>query len=1012
MIIKINADKIVYMKKILLLLTFSLSYFLTAFAQEEIQINNPYHAEFEAAYQANPSVSRGMLEAVAFTNTHIKHLTANTPESCIGIPRVYGVMGLTLDGKQYFRNNLVFISNLSGVSVDEIIESPAANIMAFAKAYSVLKSQTTLYTGNIKDELPILHALSELPDNGELANDFAMSSHLFSVLEFLNNPVYQQQLNFPDYTINYNEIFGRQNAAVLQSSHVIAKQNHVESKEGVEFTAIEKDGMSADYTPALWNAAASCNYSSRSGTAVSAVTIHTVQGSYAGCISWFQNCDAGVSAHYVVRSSDGQVTQMVLESNKAWHVGSENPYTIGIEHEGYINDASWYTTAMYNSSADLVHDITNSGYGIDPLRTFFISPAQTFDETLGGCTKVKGHKNFANQSHTDPGVNWNWERYYRLINNNPTTSTLTTCTGNLYDTGGSGADYPDDERKMWIISPTNATSVTLNFTAFNLETDWDYLWIYDGNSYSAPLLGVYTGTNSPGTITSTGGSLMLEFRSDCTTPSSGWAANWTCASNTVDITPPTTTINVTGNWQTQDFTATFNDADNVGVEKSFYQVLDFDGTEWRANNAKGFFSDNFDAAIHSDWTAASGNWSITSNNLVQSDEANTNSNIYAPLTQNLSNRYLYQWQGKIEGAGANRRAGFHFFCDDGSLTNRGNSYFVWFRVDNSKLQFYKVVNDVFSLESEVAFTFNAAQWYDYKVIYDRTTGKTDVYVDNVKIGTWTDPSPYSTGSYISFRSGDCKYTVNDLKVYRSRNSSATVSVGNSGDIRYQNPNPSTPSGRIKSIVNDAAGNLSTIASQDVNVDWTAPNNITYIYDGVGADIQTTSSTTLLSANWANSSDPHSDLTEYFYAIGTSAGATDVVNWTSNALNTSVTRNGLSLTVGQTYYFSVRAINGAGLMTTQFNSDGQLVDLSTAVSSGVVDKFTVYPNPTDASLTIQHNKVIDEIRLYDATGKLVFQSNINNQKTIIDVSSFAAGYYNLCVYSGNDMLTRKIVVSKK
>ena len=104
MIIKINADKIVYMKKLLLLLTFSLSYFLTAFAQEETQITNSYTAEFEAAYQANPSVSRGMLEAVAFTNTHIKHLTANTPESCIGIPRAYGVMGLTLNGKNYFRN--------------------------------------------------------------------------------------------------------------------------------------------------------------------------------------------------------------------------------------------------------------------------------------------------------------------------------------------------------------------------------------------------------------------------------------------------------------------------------------------------------------------------------------------------------------------------------------------------------------------------------------------------------------------------------------------------------------------------------------------------------------------------------------------------------------------------------------------------------------------------------------------------------------------------------------------
>ncbi len=1000
------------MKKILLLLTFSLSNFLSSTAQEEIQISNPYRAAFEAAYSANPAVPRGMLEAVAYTNTHIKHITHNREETCIGIPHAYGVMGLTLDGKNYFRNNLIFISNLSGISVEEIIESPAANSMAFAKAYSALKLESSASFNTLKDELPILRALSELPDNSDLANDFAMSSHLFSVIEFLNNTAYQQQLGFPHYTINMEETFGAENAAVLQSSHVYVKQNQVQTKEGVEFKAQEKDGLSADYAPALWNAAASCNYSSRSGTAISAVTIHDVEGSYAGCISWFQNCSAGVSAHYVIKSSNGQITQMVLESDKAWHVGSENPYTIGLEHEGYNNDPSWYTNAMYTASADLVRDICNSGYGINPLRTFFISPAQSFDDVLGGCIKIKGHQNFPNQTHNDPGVYWNWEKYYRLINNNPNTTTYTTCTGNFYDSGGSGANYADDERKIWIISPTNATSVTLDFTAFNLETDWDYLWVYDGADYSAPLIGVYTGTNSPGTITSSGGSLMVELRTDCSTNSTGWTASWTCASNTADVTAPTTTVSVAGTWQTQDFTATFNDADNVGVEKSFYQVLDFDGSEWRANNTRGFFSDNFDAAIHSDWTSASGVWNITGSNLVQSDEANTNSNIYAPLTQNLSNRYLYHWQGKTEGAGSNRRAGFHFFCDDGSLTNRGNSYFVWFRLDDAEFQIYKVVNDVFSLELQQPYTFNGAQWYDYKVIFDRTTGKMDVYVDNTKIATWTDPSPYSTGSYISFRSGDCKYTVNDLKVYRSRSNPVTVSVWSNGDIRYQNPNPSIPSGRIKSIVNDAAGNLSTIASLDVNVDWTVPNTIAFVNDGVGADIQTTSSTTTLSANWANSSDPHSGLTEYFYAIGTSQGATDVVNWTSNALNTSITRSGLSLTINQMYYFSVRAIDGAGLMTSQFNSDGQLVDLNTSVTSSVVEKLSIYPNPTDGFLTILNNKTIEEIRLYDATGKLVFQSSINNQKSTINVSSFAAGIYNLCIFTEEDMLTRKIIVSKK
>src|SRR3546814_1715674 len=73
-------------------------------------------------------------------------------------------------------------------------------------------------------------------------------------------------------------------------------------------------------------------------SAVREVAIHTMQGSYAGSISWFQNSSSQVSAHYLIRSSDGQVTQMVREYNKAWHVRSHNPRSIGIEHEGYISN--------------------------------------------------------------------------------------------------------------------------------------------------------------------------------------------------------------------------------------------------------------------------------------------------------------------------------------------------------------------------------------------------------------------------------------------------------------------------------------------------------------------------------------------------------------------------------------------------------------------------------------------------------------------------------------------------
>lgn len=169
---------------------------------------------------------------------------------------------------------------------------------------------------------------------------------------------------------------------------------------------------STDYPPAIWNPAASCNYSART-VAPTHVAIHTMEGSYAGSISWFQMCAASVSAHYMVRSSDGQITQMVAEADKAWHVGSANGYTIGIEHEGYAaSPATWYTTAMYNASANLSKNIlSNIG-----------ATAKVYDGALGWNTvlatadyNIKGHVNYPSQTHTDPGSGWDWARYKNLI---------------------------------------------------------------------------------------------------------------------------------------------------------------------------------------------------------------------------------------------------------------------------------------------------------------------------------------------------------------------------------------------------------------------------------------------------------------------------------------------------------------------------------------------------------------------------------------------------------------------
>jgi N-acetyl-anhydromuramyl-L-alanine amidase AmpD len=526
--------------KILLAISFFIS--LAAFSRSDTPVANPYQAYFDHAYQLYPEIPRGLLEAVAFTNTHFNHITHTAGEegSCIGLPAAYGVMGLVLDGKNYFKNNLHTVAQISGYTAEEIINDPGKNINAYAEAYYTLLNRFNHVAPASSDDInriaAILIYLSELPDETP-AQQFAMNTQLYGIFSFMNNATNQTLYHFPDSHFDLENYFG-DNYKILSATSITISGNEIKDGDGNNFRTGPNDPsvQSPDYAPALWDAAPSCNYSSRN-VAVSAVTLHDVEGSYAGCISWFNNCAAGVSAHYVVRSSDGQITQMVYESDKAWHVGSENPYTIGIEHEGYASQTGWYTNAMYNATANLCIDIAGSGYGIDPNRVAWWPWANTtyYNQSSipGSCAKIKGHQHYPNQTHTDPGPNWNWNYFYMLVNAAPAATNYTTATGSIYDSGGASGNYVDDERSVWTISPALATSVSLTFNAFAVENNWDYLYIYDGNSVNAPLIGYYTGTNSPGTIVSTGGSLTLEFRSDCSTTGTGWNADWTSNSNVI-----------------------------------------------------------------------------------------------------------------------------------------------------------------------------------------------------------------------------------------------------------------------------------------------------------------------------------------------------------------------------------------------------------------------------------------------------------------------------------------------
>jgi N-acetyl-anhydromuramyl-L-alanine amidase AmpD len=137
------------------------------------------------------------------------------------------------------------------------------------------------------------------------------------------------------------------------------------------------------------------------------IVIHDTEESYANTIATFTNPASYVSANYVIKSSNGAVTEMVRPHNVAWAVGNwyYNTHSVSIENEGFAaQGATWYTNAMYRSDALLVRYLAHR-YGV-PLNR----------EHIIGHDNVGGPSNSGNAAmHWDPGPFWNWNYFMSLV---------------------------------------------------------------------------------------------------------------------------------------------------------------------------------------------------------------------------------------------------------------------------------------------------------------------------------------------------------------------------------------------------------------------------------------------------------------------------------------------------------------------------------------------------------------------------------------------------------------------
>ncbi len=326
-----------------------------------------YDDDFARA-AADHDVPVELLKAIAYVETGWNMVRGE--EEHDGHEPASGIFALRGD-------NLALGAAAAGVSEDLARTDAAANIATAAARLSLLADEQGVARADLAAWTPVIAAWSGITDED------ALQTYVHDVMTVLANGA----------------------TAIAEDGTVIAL---VEPNGTVEVPAAPgTPRATVDFPGAIWRG--SPNFSSRGSFGVSLVVIHTCEGGYAGCWATLRSASSGVSAHYVVKEDGSEVTQLVRESNKAWHISADyacsrnnnqqcnrngvgtNSFSVGIEHAGFAS--STFSTGMIEKSAKLTCDIAKS-HNMPRDRNHIV-----------------GHGQLQPWNRTDPGPNWPWSHY-------------------------------------------------------------------------------------------------------------------------------------------------------------------------------------------------------------------------------------------------------------------------------------------------------------------------------------------------------------------------------------------------------------------------------------------------------------------------------------------------------------------------------------------------------------------------------------------------------------------------
>jgi PKD repeat protein len=207
---------------------------------------------------------------------------------------------------------------------------------------------------------------------------------------------------------------------------------------------------------------------------------------------------------------------------------SVNPVNVAFQANSTTVVVGYSTTFQDQSSCDVVSWLWDFGEGATPQTASTPGPHVITYSSLG----LKSVTLIINDSIVLDKMD-----YINVIDPvvNMATASVSACSGNFYDSGGSSSNYGNNLDHIMVLNPgIPGNSIQVIFSSFSLQSGTfcgnDVLRVYNGNSIQTPIIGIYCGTNGPDTITANNdtGALTFVFHSNNSINFPGWAATIGC----------------------------------------------------------------------------------------------------------------------------------------------------------------------------------------------------------------------------------------------------------------------------------------------------------------------------------------------------------------------------------------------------------------------------------------------------------------------------------------------------